>query len=100
MLGLISGSSPEVAGVVVGLISDLVAKGVEKIASRKKLTSQDLTVLLLHQQSESIARMERGVEGITNELREMRREVVPLLNQAKDIAEIKSRMERIEAKVS
>ena len=100
MLSLISGSGPEAAGVFEGLISALVAKGVEKIASRKKLTSQDLTVLLLHQQSESIARMEQGVEGITNELREMRREVVPLLNQAKDIAEIKSRMERIEAKVS
>ena len=83
-----------------GLISGLVAKGVERIASRKKLTSQDLTVLLLHQQSESMARMEKGLEGITNELREMRREVVPLLNQARDIAEIKSRMERIEAKVS
>ena len=100
MLGLSCRSESELAGAVEGLISDLVAKGVERIASRKKLTSQDLTVLLLHQQSESIARMERGVEGITSELREMRREVVPLLNQAKDIAEIKSRMERIEAKVS
>jgi archaellum component FlaC len=88
------------AGVVEGLISDLVAKGVEKIASRKNLTSQDLTVLLLHQQSGSMARMEKGVEEIANELRKMRREVVPLLNQAKDIAEIRSRMERIEAKVS
>nr|WP_276977041.1 hypothetical protein [Ferrimicrobium acidiphilum] len=88
------------AGVVEGLISDLVAKGVERIASRKKLTSQDLTVLLLHQQSESVARMEKGVDEVANELREMRREVVPLLNQAKDIADIKSRMERIEAKVT
>jgi hypothetical protein len=85
---------------VEGLISDLVAKGVERIASRKKLTSLDLTVLLLHQQSESIARMEKGVEGITEELREMRREIVPLFSQAKDIADIKSRMERIEAKVA
>ena len=83
-----------------GMIPDMVAKGVERIASRKKLTSQDLTVLLLHQESESIARMEKGVECIANELREMRREVVPLLSQAKDIVEIKSRMERIEAKVS
>ena len=88
------------AGVAEGLMSDLVAKGVERIASRKKLTSQDLTVLLLHQQSGSLARMEKGVEEIANELREMRREVVPLLNQARDIAEIKSRMERIEAKGS
>lgn len=88
------------AGVVEGLISDLVAKGVERIASRKKLTSQDLTVLLLHQQSESVARMEKGVDGVANELRETRRELVPLLNQAKDIADIKSRMERIEAKVT
>ncbi len=82
------------------MISDLVAKGVERIASRKKLTSLDLTVLLLHQQSESIARMEKGVEGITEELRKMRREIVPLFSQAKDIADIKSRMERIEAKVA
>ena len=88
------------AGVVEGLISDLVAKGVERIASRKKLTSQDLTVLLLHQQSESVARMEKGVDEVANELRETRRELVPLLNQAKDIADIKSRMERIEAKVT
>ncbi|MDG6917734.1 MAG: hypothetical protein JRM85_09100 [Nitrososphaerota archaeon] len=78
----------------------MVAKGVERIASRKKLTSLDLTVLLLHQQSESIARMEKGVEGITEELRKMRREIVPLFSQAKDIADIKSRMERIEAKVA
>ena len=78
----------------------MVAEGVERIASRKRLTSQDLTVLLLHQQSESIARMEKGVEGITEELRGMRREIVPLFSQAKDIAEIKSRMERIEAKVA
>lgn len=100
MLGLSCRSDLEMEGVVEGVISDLVARGVERIASRKKLTSQDLTVLLLHQQSGSIARMEKGVEGIANELREMRREIVPLLSQARDIAEIKSRMERIEAKVS
>ncbi|MDG6983789.1 MAG: hypothetical protein JRN28_04490 [Nitrososphaerota archaeon] len=88
------------AGVVEGLVSDLVEKGVERIASRKKLTSQDLTVLLLHQQSGSMARMEKGVEEIANELAEMRREIIPLLNQGRDIAEIKSRMERIEAKVT
>jgi hypothetical protein len=88
------------AGVAEGVISELVTRGVEKIASRKKLTSQDLTVLLLHEQSRSISRMEKGVEEIAGELREMRRQVIPLLNQAKDIAEIKSRMERIEAKVS
>ena len=44
--------------------------------------------------------MERGVDEVANELRETRRELVPLLNQAKDIADIKSRMERIEAKVT
>jgi len=90
----------ELAGVVETVISELVSKGVEKIASRKRLTSQNLTVLLLHQQSSSISRMEKGVEEIAGELREMRREVIPPLNQAKDIAEIKSRMEQIEAKVS
>ena len=88
------------AGVVEGLVSELVEKGVEKIASRKKLTSQDLTVLLLHQQSGSIARMEKGVEEIAKELGEIRGEIIPLLNQDRDIAEIKSRMERIEAKVT
>jgi len=88
------------AGLVESVISELVTRGVEKIASRKKLTSQDLTILLLHEQSKSLSRMEKGVEEIAGELREMRREVIPLLSQAKDIAEIKSRMERIEAKVS
>jgi hypothetical protein len=87
-------------GVAEDVISELVARGVEKIAVRKKLTSQDLTVLLLHEQSRSISRMEKGVEDIAVELREIRTGVIPLLNQAKDIAEIKSRMERIEAKVS
>ncbi len=87
-------------GVAEGLISELITRGVEKIASRKKLTSQDLTVLLLHEQSGGISRMEKGMEGITGELRELRKEIIPLLNQAKDIAEIKARMERIEAKVS
>ena len=42
----------------------------------------------------------RAAFQVANELRETRRELVPLLNQAKDIADIKSRMERIEAKVT
>jgi hypothetical protein len=65
------------------LISKLVAKGVEKLASRRKLTSQDLTVLLLHEQSRSMSRMEKGVEEIAGQLGELRREVVSLLNQAR-----------------
>jgi hypothetical protein len=88
------------SGIAEGLISDLVAKGVERIASRKTLTSQDLTVLLLHEQSRSISRMEKEMEGIVSELRGLREEVVPLLNQARDIADIRARIERIEAKVS
>ena len=86
-------------GVVEGMISELVTKRVERIASRKKLTSQDLTVLLLREQSRSISSMEKGVEQVASELGELRREVIPLLNQARDIAEIKSRMERIEARI-
>jgi hypothetical protein len=88
------------SGIAERLISDLVAKGVERIASRKTLTSQDLTVLLLHEQSGSISRMEKAMEGIVGELRGLREEVVPLLNQARDIADIRARIERIEAKVS
>jgi hypothetical protein len=88
------------SGIAEGLISDLVTKGVERIASRKTLTSQDLTVLLLHEQSRSISRMEKEMEGIVGELRGLREEVVPLLNQARDIADIRARIERIEAKVS
>ncbi len=88
------------SGIAEGLISDLIEKGVERIASRKTLSSQDLTVLLLHEQSRSISRMEKGMEGIVGELRELRTEVVPLLNQARDIADIRARIERIEAKVS
>jgi len=93
-------------GVVAEVISKLIARGVEKIASRKKLTSQDLTVLLLHEQSRAIAglekgmaRMEKGMDTIANELGLLRREIVPLLNQARDVADIKARMERIEAKI-
>jgi len=88
------------SGIAEGLISDLVAKGVERIASRKTLTSQDLTVLLLHEQSRSMSRMEKEMEGIVSELRGLREELVPLLNQARDIADIRARIERIEAKVS
>lgn len=123
------------ASVVEDLVSRLIEQGVEKIAARKSLTSQDLTVLLLHQQSRSIARMEmgmerleggvggvekgieglqegmrrleggigrleKGMEAIAGELRGFRQDVVPLLNQARDIAEIKARMERIESRLS
>jgi len=87
------------AEVAESVVSDLIAKGVERIASRKTLSSQDLTVLLLHEQSRGMARMEKGVEEIALQLKELRKEVVPLLSQAKDIAEIRARMERIEAKV-
>ena len=116
------------AGVVEDLVSGLIEKGVERIASRKNLTSQDLTVLLLHQQSRSISKMEKGMErlesgmeglqqgmiglqqgmarlengmdGIVGELKGFRQEFVPLLDQARAIAEIRARMERIEAKLS
>ena len=86
--------------VVEDPVSELVSKGVEKIARRKNLTSQDLTVLLLHEQSRRISRIEKGLEAIVAELREFRREMVPLLSQAKDIADIRAKIERIEAKVS
>jgi len=66
-----------VSGIAEALISDLIAKGVDRIASRKTLSSQDLTVLLLHEQSKSISRMEKEMEGIVDELRGLRREVVP-----------------------
>jgi len=94
-------------GVVEDLVSDLISRGVEKIASRKNLTSQDLTVLLLHEQSRSVSRMEKGIErlekgmdGIVGELREFRREAIPLLNLGRDMADIRARLERIEAKLN
>lgn len=100
------------AGVVEGLISDLVARGVERLAARKRLTSQDLTVLLLyehgrglrehravlHGQGDTLARIEAAVESIANEVGGLRRDIVPLLSQARDIAETKSRLERIESR--
>jgi hypothetical protein len=89
-----------VSGIAEGLLSGLIAKGVERIASRKALTSQDLNVLLLHEQSMSISRMEKEMEGIVGELRGLRTEVVPLLGQARDIADIRARIERIEANVN
>jgi len=101
------GEMEDMADVAEGLVADLISKGVDRIASRKKLTSQDLSVLLLVEQSRSLSRMEKGVErmekgveGIVSEMRGLRQELVPLLNQARDIADIRTRMERIEAKLA
>lgn len=82
------------------MMPDLVAKGVEKAASRRRLTSQNLTVPLLHERSLSISRLEKGVEQIAGELGEQRKEVIPLLNQAREGAEFKSRMEGVEARIN
>jgi hypothetical protein len=87
------------AGIAEGVIADLISKGVEKIASRKKLTSEDLTVLLLHEQGRSIARLENGMHSIAEELRELRKEALPLLTQSKDIAEIKAQLSELRARV-
>jgi len=43
------------------LIAELISRGVEKIASRKKLTSEDLTALVLHEQGRSISRLEHAM---------------------------------------
>lgn len=87
------------AGIAEGVIADLISKGVERIASRKKLTSEDLTVLLLHEQSRGLARLEHGMESIAGELKEFRKEMVPLLAQSKDIAEIKAQLSELRARV-
>jgi len=87
------------AGIAEGPVASLIQKGVEKLATRKKLTSQDLTVLLLHEQSRSIARLETAMETIANELRELRKQVVPLLLQARDLAEIKAEISELKARV-
>jgi hypothetical protein len=77
----------------------MISKGVEKVASRKKLTSEDLTVLLLHEQGRSIARLENGMRSVAEELRELRKEALPLLTQPKDIAEIKVQLSELRARV-
>ncbi len=87
------------AGIAEGVIGELISKGVERIASRKKLTSEDLTVLLLHEQGRSIARLEKGMQSIAEELRELRKEALPLLTQSKDIAEIKAQLSELRARV-
>lgn len=80
-------------------MASLIQKGAWKIASRKKLTSQDLTALLLHEQSRSIARLQTATESIANELKELRKQVVPLLLQAMDLAETKAEISELEAGV-
>jgi NurA-like 5'-3' nuclease len=94
------------AGIAESVIAELISKGVEKIANRKKLTSEDLTVLLLHEQSRSIARLEHGVgrlehgiESIAEELKEFRKEMLPLLTQSKDIADIRAQLSELRARV-
>lgn len=59
-----------------------------KIANRKKLTSDELTVLL-HEEG-GIAKLANGMLSIVEELREFRKGALPLLTQSKDIAEIKA----------
>jgi hypothetical protein len=95
-----------IAGITEGVISELISKGVEGIASRKKLASEDLTVLLLYEQSRSLSGLEQGVAGlehgvksIAGELREFRKEMLPLLTQSKDIAEIKAQLSELRARV-
>ncbi len=87
------------AGIAEGVVAELISKGVERIATRKKLTSEDLTVLLLHEQGRSIARLEDGMRSIAEELRELRKETLPLLSQSKDIAEIKAQLSELRARV-
>ncbi len=87
------------AGIAEGVIAELISKGVEKKASRKKLTSQDLTVLLLHEQGRSIARLGQGMQSIAEELRELRNEALPLLTKSKDIAEIKAELNQLRARM-
>jgi len=94
------------AGIAEGVVAELISKGVERIANRKKLTSEDLTVLLLHEQSRSLSRLEEGVgrlehgmESIAGELREFRKEMLPLLTQSRDIAEIKVQLNELRAHV-
>ena len=94
------------AGIAEGVVAELISKGVEKIASRKKLSSEDLTVLLLHEQGKSIARLEQGLgrlehgmESIAGELREFRKEMLPLLTQSKDIADIKAEISQLRARI-
>jgi len=87
------------AGIAEGVVAELISKGVEKIASRKKLSSEDLTVLLLHEQSKSVGRLEHGMESIAEELREFRRKMLPLLRQSRDIAEIKAEISELRARI-
>jgi hypothetical protein len=87
------------AGITEGVVAGLIHKGVEKIASRKNLTCRDLTVLLLHEQSRSIARLENATKSIASELKELRKEIVPLLPQAKDLADIKAEVGELKARV-
>jgi hypothetical protein len=87
------------AGIAEDIVAEVISKGVERIASRKKLTSEDLTVLLLHEQGKSIARLEHGMQSIAGELRELRKEALPLLTQSKDIAEIKAEIGELRARI-
>jgi hypothetical protein len=63
------------ARIAERVIAGIIQKGVEKIASRKNLTSQDLTVLVLHEQSRSIARLENATRSMASELKELRKEI-------------------------
>jgi hypothetical protein len=87
------------AGIAEGVLAGLAQKAVEKIASRKNLTSQDLTVFLLHEQSRGIARLDNATRSIASELNELRKEIVPLFLQARDLADIKGEVCELKATI-
>lgn len=76
-----------------------VAEEDRSAARRKNLTSEDLTVLLLHEQSRSIAALGHGIESIAEGLRELKEEALPLLTQSKDIAEIMAELTELRGRV-
>jgi hypothetical protein len=88
-------------------ISGRIDQGIKQIASKKNPTAEELTVLLLRQRGRRLANIAnaveppmKGVDALVAELRYLRQEVIPLLDQTSVIADIKARLERTEARLN
>jgi len=81
--------------IATELISSLVTKGVEKIISRsKRLSSEDITVLLLYQLNGQVGGIAKSIENLRIDMRSALEKAIA---SSQDLSEIKVRLSHLEA---
>ncbi len=81
--------------IATELISSLVTKGVEKIISRsKRLSPEDITVLLLYQLNGQVGGISKSIENLRIDMRSALEKAIA---SSQDLSEIKVRLSQLEA---